>query len=221
MGFLLFPLLVLAQQKRFIEASKKLNFSEVWVWEYTDTEGKKAEMAVYREPKLNYWLLTTEAYGQTDEMTLWFILKPNGEVLQAYQDGEGNSAKKLIKHRLYPDKKKLLPNHWKATGNTKTFGDTSLGFPKFIGEEYNVSYGKTNEQSVFFLATTKADFSTLYLFNDLDIDAKLPFRFPKDIPSNYLVLSEETIFSSVSELYRFKYISHTEYYINISEYDLK
>lgn len=218
---MLFPFLVFAKKKSKVTISKNLNFSEVWVWEYTDSKGKKIEMAIYREPILNYWLLTTEAYWQTDEMSLWFILNPNGEVLQAYQDGESNSSKRLMKHSLYPDKNTVLPNNWKATGITKSFGDVSLGFPKFIGEEYNVSYDKTNEQSVFFLTPTKADFSTLYLFNGLDIDAKLPIRFPKDIPSNYVVLSEETKFSNVSELYRFKYISHTDYHINISEYNLK
>ncbi|HRP90361.1 MAG TPA: hypothetical protein PKX92_09985 [Edaphocola sp.] len=215
--FLLFPLLVLAQRKK--TTSQKLNFSEVWVWEYTDSKGTKAEMVVYREPKLNYWLLTGEAYGQTDEMSLWFVLKPNGEVLQAYQDEESNSSKKMMKHRLYPDKKTVLPSNWKTTGNTKKFGDVSLGFPKFTGKEYKVSYGKTNEQSMFYLAATKADFSSLALFNDLDIDAKLPIRFPKDIPGNYIVLSEITKIQHNVISYSFKYISYSEFHINLLDYD--
>lgn len=211
-GCLLFPFSGLAQQKKSLS---QYNFSEVWVWEYTDSKGEKAEMAIYREPELNYWLLTNEAFGQTDEMTLWFMLKPDGEVVQAYQDGENSDSKKMMKHRLYPDKKTGLPGNWKTTGNTKKFGDARSGFPKFSGKEYKVNYGKSNEQSAFYLAATKADFAMLSLFNDLDIDAKLPVRFPGDVPGSFITLSENTVFPGGVVQYSFRDISHTEYFIEI------
>lgn len=223
MGFLLFPLFVIAQQKKTIKSTTQYNFSEMWIWEYTDANGNKAHMAIYREPKLNYWLLTADDTGfrEKDEMTLWFMLKPNGEVLQAYQDGEMNSSKKLIKHHLQPHKKNKLPDYWKATGKSKYFGDTFSGFPKIKGLEYKASYEKTNDKSTFYLATTKADLSMLSLFNDLNIDAKLPVRFPKDIPGNFIALSENTVFPGGAVQYNYRYISQTEYHINLSDYEVK
>jgi len=212
----LFPLFALAQQKKSVK-NIKFNFTEMWIWEYTDTNGKKSEMAIYREPKLNYWLLTPDDAGfrDTDEMTLWFILKPNGEVLQAYQDGEMNSSKKLIKHQLNVDKIIKLPDYWKATGKSKYFGDDFSGFSKMKGLEYKIKYEKTNDQSTFYLAKTKADFSVLAAFNDLNIVVKLPVRFPKDIPKNYVVLSEDSKWSNGAVQYGFMYISQTEYFIDI------
>jgi hypothetical protein len=219
-AFLLFPLFAVAQQKKTIKSTTQYNFSEMWVWEYTDANGKKAQMAIYREPKSNYWLLTPDDAGfrATDETTLWFLLKPNGEVLQAYQDGENDNRKKLVKYRLRPDNKKQLPGYWKATGKSKYFGDTFSGFPKIKGLEYKISYTKTNDKSKFYLATTKADLSMLSLFNDLSLDGKLPIRFPKDIPGHFITLSESTVFPGGAVQYNFRYISQTEYYINLSDY---
>lgn len=200
--------------------SQKLNFTEVWVWEYTNSNGQKAEMAIYREPQLNYWLLTGEAFGNTDEMTEWFILKPDGEVLQSYQDGEPSSHQKLLKHQLSFDKNKQLPNYWKVTSSKQSFGDTRLGFPLFKGTAYKVSYLKTKDQSTFYLAQAKADFTILALFNELNIDAKLPVRFPKDIPGHYITLSEHTVYPGGAVQYTFKYISQTAYHINLADYKI-
>ncbi len=221
--FLLFPLFVAAQQKKTVKSTTKYNFSEMWIWEYTDANGKKAQMGIYREPKLNYWLLTPDDAGfrDVDEMTLWFILKPNGEVLQAYQDGEKNNRRNLIKHRLHPNKKIKLPDYWKATGKSKYFGDTYSSFSKIKGLEYIVSYENTDDKSTFYLATTKANLSALSLFNDLNIDAKLPIRFPKDIPGNFITLSENTVFPGGAVQYAFRYISQTEYYIDLSDFKIK
>lgn len=222
-GFLLFTLFVEAQQKKTIKNTTKYNFSEMWIWEYTDASGKKAQIGIYREPKLNYWLLTPDDAGfrEVDQMTLWFILKPNGEVIQAYQDGEINSRKKLIKHSLHLDKKVKLPDYWKATGKSKYFGDTFSGFAKMKGTEYIISYEKTSEKSTFYLATTKTNFATLSCFNDLNIDAKLPIRFPQDIPDNFITLSEEPVLASGNVRYNFKSISQTEYEINLTDSELQ
>lgn len=220
-GFMLFPILGLAQQKNTIKSNSKFNFTEVWVWGYSDSQGKKGEMAIYREPKLNYWLLTPDDAGfrETDEMSLWFILKPNGEVIQAYQEAEGRNTKKIIIHRLHSKNVMRLPHYWKSTGKTKYFGNSDLGFQKIVGKEYKVKYEKTNDQSIFFLASTKVDFGSLADFNSLNIDAKLPIRFPKDIPRNIVPLSENSAFAhGGTTQFEFKYISPTEYHINISEF---
>ncbi|MFC2185759.1 hypothetical protein ACFCT7_00485 [Fulvivirgaceae bacterium LMO-SS25] len=201
------------------KGTKNIRFTEVWVWEYKSGNGESAEMAIYREPKSNYWLLTPDdaGFSEIDEMTLWFVLKSNGEVIQAYEDGEINSKKKLIKHQLELNKQVKLPDYWKATGNIRKFGNASLGFKKFTGKEYKVDYEKTNDQSTFYLASTKADFTMLSLFNDLNIDAKLPIHFPKDIPGSFITLSENSVFPSGFIQWNFKYKSHTEYLIELNE----
>lgn len=218
--FLLFPLLSFAQKKTIKNNNTTYNFSEVWVWEFSHNNENKREMAIYREPNLNYWLLTPDDanFRDTDEMSLWFIVKPNGEVIQAYQDAEDNDNIKLITHRLDPENKIRIPHYWKSTGKTKTFGSLDLGFEQFSGKEYKIQYEKINDQSVSYLGVTTADFGTISLFNNLNIDAKLPIRFPQDIPRKLVPLSENTTFTGGSVQYEFKYISPTVYYINLSDF---
>lgn len=46
-----------------------IKFTQAWVWEYENNliaenePGHKGEIVVYFEPKQNYWLFTTEAFG--------------------------------------------------------------------------------------------------------------------------------------------------------------
>lgn len=201
--------------------ARKYLFSEVWVWEYTGADGTKGEMAIYREPKLNYWLLTAEAYGNTDDMCDWILLQPNGTCYLAYKDAELDGGGTLLKMKQAVPKVQSMPAYWKATGKSQYFGDKNSGFPLIKGKEYRVAYAKTSEKSTFYIAGTRADFGPLNIFNDLDTDARLPVRFPKDIPAHTITLSEETIASNYRVSYRFKYISHTEYHINLSEYELR
>ncbi|MCW5915204.1 MAG: hypothetical protein KIT66_11430 [Chitinophagaceae bacterium] len=201
------------------KTSSSINFTEVWVWEYENADGKKGEMAIYREPKLNYWLITPDDAGfrEKDEMSLWFLLKPNGEVLQAYLDAV-HSSKQIMIHQLPLDIKRKLPGNWKARGKSEYFGDTHTGFPKMKGKEYHIRYEKSNEKTSIYLAYTNADAWVLPFFNDMNIDAKLPIRFPKDLPKNFVAVKEVTEYAEGGSVqYRFKNISHTEYYIDLNE----
>ena len=217
--YVMLPLFAAAQQKK--TANTAYNFTEAWVWEYNNASGNTSEIVLYREPKSNYWLLTPEAYGNTDEMCDWILVQPDGTCYFAYKDAELGSGGTLLKMKLHPQKGNTIPTYWKATNQYKKFGNTAMGFPVFNGKEYKVSYLKTNEQSVFYLATTKANFAALSLFNELDIDAKLPVRFPKDIPGNYVPLSENSSGAGYKVQYNFKYVSHTEYHINTGQYKLR
>lgn len=214
----LLPLFVTARQTK--TGRTQYNFTEIWVWEYKGKDGKKGEMAIYREPKLNYWLLTAEAYGNTDDMCDWILIKPDGTYYFAYKDAELGGGRTLLKMKQELPKVKSIPAYWKTSAKQKNFGNVSMGFPVFKGKEYKVSYLKTRDYSTFYLAATKANFTPLSIFNKLDTDARLPIRFPKDIPGNYIVLSENAEFPNGSVQYSFKYISHTEYHIDLSEYEL-
>ncbi len=194
------------------QQSTSISFSEIWVWEYEDTKGNKREMAIYREPKLNYWLLTPDDanFRDKDEMTLWFILKPNGEVIQAFQDAEMNNLA-VIKHQLSLKKITKLPKSWKPSGNVKSFGNTEYGFSTFSGKEYKIKYEKSDEKTSLFIGRSNADFSILALFNELNIEAKLPIQFPKNIPKNNITLLEHTVSSNFSLKYQYKYTTPTNY----------
>lgn len=215
---MLLPFFVAAQQTT---TAKKYNFTEAWVWEYTNASGNTNEMVLYRDPKSNCWLLTAEAYGNTDGMCDWILVQPDGTCYFAYKDAELDNSGSLLKMKLRPENVKAIPNYWNTENRYRKFGNTAMGFAAFNGRAYQCTYTKTKEQSTFYLAKTAAAFAPLAVFNELDIDAKLPVRFPKDIPGNYVVLSESSSGAGYSVQYRFKYQSHTEYYIDLAQYTLR
>lgn len=223
LGALLYWSLVILPFTGYAQYSKKakpLHFTEMWTWEYVQYDGKKGVMSLFREPKSNYWLLTADDAGfrETDEMTLWFIVKPNGEVLQAFQDGDITRIMALKELKLVVKRNKKLPTYWQSTSNTKVFGDPNLGFPAFRGRGYSINYLQSNDHTEFYIAQTSAHFSALALFNTLTIDAKLPINFPQDLPKHMVPLSEHTTFAGGGMVqYNFKYISQTEYYIQLPD----
>lgn len=192
-----------------------IKFTQAWVWEYTDAGNGKKEMVIYHEPGLSYWLFTQEAYGDTDGMSYWILGKPDGEYLMAYQDAELNSSMKTEQFKIDFATNKSIPSYWKKGLNQKKFGDASLGFPLLTGYEYKLKYGKTNEESVAYIGKVKADMNPVYYFNRLNIDARLPIRFPTDLPAGCIILSEESKNSKPFTAYRLKYVSHTEYIIDL------
>lgn len=205
-------------QKKTTRATSAIHFSEAWVWNYTNASGEKGSVMIYREPKSGSWLLTKDdaGLGKTDEMTRWFLLQPNGEILQAYDDPERNGRLKL--HRLRWQKKAVahLPGYYKPTGKTARFGTANWGYKPVRGRSYNIAYQKTNEKTTVYLADSTLDWSALFAFNSLDMDAKLPIRFPVDIPPKKIPLSEETTGAGWRTGYTFEGISSTEYDIDLS-----
>lgn len=205
------PYFVMAQT----EKSSNYRFTEIWVWEYENYDGRKGEMAIYRDTSHNAWLLTPDDadFPSTDEMTKYFIVQDDGEVTQVIEDGTTVDENRIT-HSLNIQKDKSLPYHYRKRKTIKYFGDPQFGFPKIKGQEYRVQYEKTNEKTTFYLGQSDANFSALCHFNELNIDAKLPIQFPKDIPAGYIPLSEQTNFPNDKIVrYEFKYISPTEYFI--------
>lgn len=193
--------------------AQTLNFTEVWVWEYPDNEGEKQNMALYHHPKKGYWLFTQEAVGPGDEMTEWILAKPNGEYIQRYRDEHGNA--KTLYHTLHFDPPAKLPRYYQPTGASGTFGDKSFGFPEFKGKAYQVNFEKTTDQALYYFVKVPKNLLPVYYFNRLNIEAKLPLSFPTDLPRDQLVLGEEVRTGGKTIHYRFRFISHTEYYIEL------
>lgn len=196
-----------------LKKTETLNFTEVWVWEYPDNDGKKQDMAIYHHPEKNYWLFTREAYGPGGEMAEWILAKPGGEYIQRYRDAHGQKI--TLYDTLHFDPPAKLPGHYQRTGASKTFGDWSLGFPEFKGTAYTVKFEKTTDTDLIYLVKTKKIMTPVYYFNRLNIEAKLPVTFPADLPADQLVLGEELHTAGKIIYYRFRLISPTEYYIDI------
>jgi hypothetical protein len=202
------------------QVATEIHFSQVWVWEYVNTyfeEGSpeyKGEMVVYFNPEKNYWLFTQEAFGLTDEMTVWTLGMPGGNYISSYTDEFG--SQKEYTDNIDITKQNLLPKHYKPLENWKVFNSPEPGFLNFTAQEYRLDYSKTNEVTCLFLAETEIDFSPVYFFNLRNAEAKLPIHFPIDLPINIKVIEDETVMNQFSTTYKFKEQGHTTYTIEIN-----
>lgn len=202
-----------------IKSPKTIQFTQAWVWTYENEQvsenepGHKGEIVIYFEPKQNYWLFTAEAYGTSGEMYDWIIGKPNRRYLLSSTDEFG---KKTVTEQRGPfPANKMLPSYYKPLGKRKVFNQNKLGFPKIEGAAFKVDYTKTNDYTSVFVSDFKANFSSVYFFNHLNIEAKLPFSFPADLPKNKLLLQEFSTVNKAKIQLVLKEISHAEYYIEL------
>lgn len=199
---------------------KEIKFDQAWIWEYTNTTvpedeiGHKGEVWVYYNEKLQYWLFTAESYGITGEMFNWILAKPDGTYIIDFTDEFGKTGRLEMKAEV--EKSKLLPEHYVANGKSNWYNQEDLGFPKFKGDGYSVTYEMVNDTSEFYLAPNeKLNFAPIYLFNQLDSDAKLPIFFPVDLPGNWIYLEESTQMPQGEIQVKLTTITPTEYYINL------
>lgn len=221
----LIPILLLfsscVRTQTISEDNAELNFTQAWAWEFKNElisknePGHQGEMVVYFHPELNYWLFNLESYGNSGEMLDWVIGKPDGTYLTLSTDEFGK--KNLTEEKIEFNEESELPSEWISTGNEKYFNENDLGFPKLKGEEFYMKYLKTNEITEVYLTDYPIDFLPLYHFNQLNSEAKLLFHFPINLPKNKLVLEEITTSANQKIQYKLKYISHTEYFVNLSE----
>lgn len=197
-----------------------IKFTQAWVWEYQndlidrDEPGHQGEMVVYFDPDSNFWLFTGEAYGTSGEMFDWVIGKPDGTYILSTSDEFGSKA--IIQQQLEFPCAKNLPEYYIPTGKAKLFNQNKLGFADLEGKEFKIDYLKTLDQSADFIVEFEANFLPLYFFNRLDSEAKLPVQFPTDLPSDRLLLEENSLVGGRKIHLRFKEISHTEYFIDLT-----
>lgn len=203
------------------DTGQELSFPQVWIWEYTNEfipenePGHSGEMAVYYSPDKNYWLFTQEAYGISGEMTDWIVGKPDGEYIIVYTDEHGK--RQIEKQFITIHKTVRLNESFLPQKERMSFGNPVSGFPLIRGEKYLLTYLKTTDSSVFYIGDVNADLTPVYYFNQLNLEAKLPVYFPLDIPANKIILSDSTRSSGRKISLRFRYISHTEYQVNMQK----
>lgn len=203
-----------------VKKQQALKFTQAWVWEYENNSiaqnepGHQGEIVVYFEAKKNYWLFTAAAYGTSGEMFDWIIAKPDGTYLLCASNEFGK--KTITRQQLKYSAGNVIPPHYKPTGNRKVFNQNKGGFPVIEGKEFIVNYTKTNDRTSIFVGDVKADFLPLYHFNQLDSEAKLPVWFPIDLPAGKLLLQDNSTVGRAQIKVRFKEISHTEYFIDLT-----
>ncbi len=199
----------------------ELNFTQAWVWEYkaelksVEEPEHQGEMVVYFNPEKNYWLFNFESYGMSGEMIEFVIGKPDGTFIIISVDEFGKRS--LTEEKIEFIRHSELPSEWIATGGQKYFNENDLGFPKLKAEEFYMKYLKTNEITEVFMADYPINFLPLYYFNQLNSEAKLPLHFPTNLPSDKVVLEENTTSYRGKTTYKLKSISHTEYFVNLEK----
>lgn len=209
-------------QSKKKHVTTEIHFSQVWVWEYVntffeeDTPQYRGELVVYFNPENNYWLFTQEAYGFTDEMTLWTLGMPDGKYISCYLDEHGNQKQYTDKIEVKPQTS--IPKQYVPLQNKKEFKAGESGILDFTAQEYQLEYIKSNQIECLYLAETEIDFSPIYHFNRRDVEAKLPIHFPVDLPATIKVLESYTIYSKTVHI-KFKEQGHTTYFIEIEKMD--
>lgn len=191
------------------ERQEEIHFTEFWVWEYPNDRGELVEFGIYRAPQKDLWLLTLDSYGDTDGMTSWFLVRPNGRLVQsAPMEHAGKSE--FYNHRLSLSAPKQMPSSWKKENARKKFGTPEEDFGVFEGQAY-VSEELFALGSEFYFYESKTSFAALSHFNDLEIDAKLPVHFPKNIPQNFVPMAQ--YHGQRGKIFEFKGVFPTSYYI--------
>lgn len=209
------------QSKKNTSPKKQYLFEEVWVWTYIDYDSNQKDFEAYRESKTGSWLLPKTSLNEAGEMIEFIICHPDGTYYIAWQNAEFQTQNTIQKQNIAFDKQTQIPDYLKKSSVTKSYGDPNLGYHKILGTSYKMQYEMMNGESTLFLAKENANFHPLYYFNQLDLEAKIPIYFPLDLPADILVLEEENTSSNNNFKYKFKYISSTEYHVDLKNYIIK
>lgn len=205
-------------QKRKQKNNQPIVFTEVWIWEYARPGCSAQEMEVYYHPGLRYWLIPGTSLEPYEEMVRWYMLKPDGEVLEAYSDAEYRASNLLASYRYDTTTYSSFNAGWQKGTDRQFVGDSLLWSRTFTATEYVMPTVKTPEHKQIYLADTWVNLAPLYAFNSIDLPCKLPIAFPHGFPSNMVVVKGRTtpVYGDVS--YNLKHVGFTQYYVNLHDY---
>lgn len=200
-------------------------FRHSWHWTYYNTwipegeSGHTGEVTVYHDDSSGALLLTPEAYGISDEMSVWILALPTGEYITAYCDAEGRKG--LMRDTVQlaePDES--FATQFRPAGSKKIFGENTYGWPTLRGYAYRGGYEKTSEQTEIWLADTAVNLSPLAGFNRRNAEARLPLHFMAGIPEGRVEVAAHTVSGSGHRSgHELTAISDNYYEINLKDYD--
>lgn len=219
------------RNKNWNPKAGKYFFSTALTWtfenEITDEEHlKSGEMTVYVDEKTGTFLFTKEAFGWSGEMIDYVIADQNGNFIIGHTDEFGKKhveSKKVDSFAEIGLQKKQIESDFrkycKPTGKSKNFGKNSYGWPIIKGNEYVMTYQKTSDKTNLFLSKSKYSLLPLFLFDKLDMDARLPIAmdFSMAIPTFYFPLQSEYEWNGKKSTFTFISASPTEYFIDIKQ----
>lgn len=220
------------RNKNWNPKSGNYYFNTMLTWSYenelaSEDHLKKGEISIYIDEKSGTFLFTKESYGWSGEMIDFVIADQKGNYIIGHTDEFGKKHRETKKASQFADvmaqTKSIVSEfkkYCKPTEKTKIFGKNAYGWPTETGKEYVLSYQKTEDISNLFLSTEKYSFLPLFLFNKLEMDAKLPISFDYSlmIPSEKLVLEDTHIYNELKTKLTLESISPTDYFINLNEY---
>ena len=200
-------------------------FRHSWHWTYYNTWipegefGHKGEVTVYHDDNSGALLLTPEAYGISDEMSVWILALPTGEYITAYHDAEGRKG--LLRDTVQlPGPDETFTSQFRPAGNERMFGENRYGWPTLRGYAYRGGYEKTSEQTEVWLADTAVNLSLLAGFNRRNADARLPLHFMEGIPEGRVEVASHTVSGSGHRSgHELTAISDNYYEINLKDYE--
>lgn len=219
----------------------KYFFSEAIQWEFLneglpkDDDKHAGTFTVYFDRFTGTMLFTQEAYGLSSEMADFIILQSNGRYFEGFTDEFGGKQYMIDTLECFSDItqeqqfiKKTFKELAKPSGKFKVFGKNKYGWETIKAELHELSFLQTSDKSQIYVANLPFLQLPLFLFNDLESEAKLPvnINFSLVIPQEYWVV--EDIYSypdqksgkKITIRTTLKSISPTEYFVDLSSYKL-
>ncbi len=191
-----------------------------------DEASRAGEMSIYLDEKTGTFLFTPESYGNTGEMVNFVIADQEGNYIFGYTDEHGKKLRESLQVNRFVAEEETIDSVFQEffirTGVTQSFGVNTYGWPIKSGEEYQVTYQKTNDTSFVYLIKEKFNYLPIYHFNALESETKLPFNidYSNTLPKKYSVLAQRYEHDGKSVSFGLTYYSPTEYFIDLKEYKL-
>lgn len=221
------------RNKNWSPKKGKYFFNKVYTWEYRNDlaefeEERTGEFSVYVDEKSGTFLFTPESYIFSGPMTDFIIADQKGTYIVAYTEEFGEKTYEVFTPEVFRLAKADMDSVsvrfeelMKPLGNTEMFGQNDYGWPVFTGEEYALVFPEMPEDSTFFhLNPSSYSFLPVYIVNDLEIEAKLPYAYNYSafIPDRFMVLKEFREYQGWTNQIKLKSLSDTEYYIDLKTY---
>jgi hypothetical protein len=189
-----------------------------------DESTRLGEISIYLDEKTGTFLFTPESYGTSGEMVDFVIADQEGNYIFGYTDEHGKKQRETLQvSRFVTDEAtidSIFQQFFVKTGVNKSFGENTYVWPIKIGEEYQVTYQKTNDTSFVYLINEQFSYLPIYHFNALESEAKLPFSmdYSNTLPKKYNVLGQRYENDGKTVSFGLTYYSPTEYFIDLKEY---
>lgn len=182
--------------------NRNLEFTKAWTWKFKDESiaegeiGHQGKITVYYNPKTKNWLMNRDTYGFLGEMFVWVIARPDETYLYSTSSAHFNEENSIEVKAVNWGTTNTLPSYLNKTGELKKFDAPASPSGFLTGEKYVFSGESMAESNVLYINQIKEmNFAPLFkLGSNFSGEPRLPYSFPEYLPSDFVVLKEETVF---------------------------